>query len=314
MSAALLAIVAVFAAAPVEVKQTVAPEKVLLGEPFTRTLELTHASEERGELRPPTGDGAFELLEVQRRRTDGPRTATTTYTVRLSAFELGELTLPPLTFEVATQDGESQWTSPEAKVTVASSLPPDAEEKGAGFYDIRPPQAVPVPSYALLWFLGGLLVAALLAYLLYRWWKRPRPPAALKPATPALPLAVRTRNALDALAAERLPEQGRSKEFYVRLADIARGYLGERYRVEALECTTSELMERLGPVRDEALPKEALSQFLFAADLVKFAKAERTSQDAQASLQFAYHLLAVTTPAATPNPSDPKPPSDAPQR
>ncbi len=319
MNAALLVLASVLAVAPVEVKQTVAPEQVLLGEPFVRTLELSHAPEERWELRPPTADGAFELLDVQRRRQDSPRQATTTFTVRLSAFELGELTLPPLQFEVATADGEARWESPAAAVTVTSSLPPDAEEKGAGFYDIRPPQVVPVPSYTVFWILGGLLAAALLAYLLYRWWKRPRPLAALKPALPALPLEVRTRNALDALAAEHLPEQGRSKEFYVQLTDIVRGYVGERYRVEALECTSRELVDRLRPVPDDALPKEALAQFLFDADLVKFAKAERSPDQCQASLEFAYHLLTVTTPStpstpSTPASSDEPTKSDAPER
>jgi hypothetical protein len=290
---------------PLDVKQDVAPAEVRLGEPFVRTVSISHPAEQRWELRRSTDTGPLEVLELQRRRVDGPRVATTTFTLRLSAFELGALQLPPLQFDVATADGEQAWTSEPGTVTVVGTLPPDAEEKGAGFYDIRPPETVPVPSYTLLYVLAGLLAAALLAWLLYRWWKRPRPDRALR--APLLPLEVRTRQALDALGAEDLPRQGRVKEFYIRLTEILRGYVGERYGVEALECTSSELVDRLRDVHDDALPREDLTTLLFEADLVKFARAERSPEECQQALQFGYQLLAATTPRPTA-------PADAPQR
>ena len=280
---------------PHTVAQNVAPQEVRLGEPFTRTVTISHPADQRWELRtPPASEGPLETLDLQRRRQDGPRVATTTFTLQQSAFELGDVALPPLTFDVATSDGEREWKSEASTVKVVSALPDDAEEKGAGFYDIRPPEKVPVRSWTPLYVLAGLLAAALLGWLLYRWWKKRELNKAALPPPPALPLGVRTRKALDELAAEDLPAKGQVKLFYSRLADIVRGYLGERYGVEALECTSSELLDRLSHVQDAALENEPLASFLFEADLVKFARATRTPDECQQALQFGYRLPDAT--------------------
>ncbi len=284
---------------PHTVAQNVAPPEVRLGEPFTRTLTIAHPADQRWELRaPPSSEGPLETLDLQRARKDGPRVATTTFTLQQSAFELGDVALPPLSFDVATEDGERQWTSEASTVKVVSALPDDAEQKGAGFYDIRPPEKVPVRSWTPLVVLAGLIAAALLAWLAYRWWKRRELRKAAAPPPPLLPLGVRTRQALDALAAEALPAKGQIKPFYSRLSDIVRAYLGERYGVEALECTSSELLDRLGQVQDEALAAQPLAAFLFEADLVKFARATRTPDECQQALQFGYRLLDATDRSA----------------
>src|SRR5262249_55509191 len=69
------------------------------------------------------------------------------------------------------------------------------------------------------------------------------PPA--PPPLPPLPLPERTRRALDALEAEHLPERGMQREFHFQLSGIARGYLGERFGFDALECTSGELVREV---------------------------------------------------------------------
>lgn len=285
------------AVAPLEIQQNVEPTAVRIGEPFTRTVVVTHPRDHRYELRRSDELGEFEVLEHKRRRSDSGDTATTEFTLEMSAFDLGVRTLPPLTFEVATLEGERTFTSDTAQIEVVSTLPPDAAEKGANLYDIRPPEEVAVPSYALLWALLAAVATALLAYALYRWWKRPRPAVAAA-AGPPLPLEVRTKNALDALRAEKLPEQGRIKEFYTRLSDILRGYVGHRYGVEALECTSSELMDALKDLPTPGLNREGLQAFLTESDLVKFAKAQMSEQSCAHALTFAYAVVDQTTPTA----------------
>ncbi len=285
--------VTVAEATPSAFVQTVTPEKAKLGEPFVRKLVVTHPKDERYELRLPGELGEFEVLNQSRRREDGPDSATTTFELRMSAFELGARTLPPLEFDVTSAKGVARFTAPESSVEIAATLPPDADEKGAQLYDIRPPETVAVPSYALLWAALAALAVAGLAYLLLRWWKR-----RLKstPAAPALPLDVRTRNALAALAAEDLPGRGEVKAFYSRLSEIVRGYVGERFGVEALECTTTELLDSLRDLNAPELPREGLASFLQEADLVKFAKAQMSADSCQHAMSFAHQLLDVTAP------------------
>jgi BatD DUF11 like domain len=284
---------------PLAVQQRVEPPEAKIGEPFTRTLAITHPLAHRYELVLPSDAGDFEVLDHSRRREDAGENATTTFSLRLSAFALGKLTLPPLTFEVWTPEGARAFTSEPAEIVVVATLAEDARE-GAELRDIRPPEAVPVPSYTLAWILLGVAAAAALAFPAWRWWRRPRP-AKATPA-PTRPLEVRTREALESLARENLPALGRTKEYYSRLSEIVRGYLGERYAVEALECTSSELLAALRGLPAPQLPRDALAEFLSDSDLVKFARAQRTPDDCARSLDFAYLLVARTT--APPLPKD----------
>lgn len=284
---------------PIAVADDVQPKTAKLGEAFVRTIVITHPRNERYELRVPNDLGAFELLSHERRRQDGSDKATTEFTLKMSAFEIGQLTLPPLIFDVTTPDGLATYTSGTNGIEIVSSLPPDADKTGADLYDIRPPEAVPVPNYALLW--GGLIALAMaaLAYVLYRWWKRPRPER-LAPAGPPLPLEVRTRQALDQLRAEKLPERGLIKDFYVRLSEIVRGYVGQRFGIEALECTSSELIAALQQIPTPGLPPDEFTAFLQESDLVKFAKAPMTLEDCERALAFGYTLVDRTTPLPEP--------------
>lgn len=300
---------------PLGFQQRVSPKEVLLGEPFTYELVVTHPKDQRYELEAPGALGAFELLAQSRQRVDGAESATTTFRLELSVFELGPQKLPNLTFEVATEQGRSEWLAPGIEVEAKSSLPPDAEEKGAELHDIHPPEVVPVRTWRLLYALGALLAAGLLGYALYRFLKRPRAAPALPPRPPE-PLDVRALAALDRLRAEGLPTQGRVREFYFRLSEILRGYLGERYELDALESTTSELLDALKGRSTPGLPLEELSRFCAESDLAKFAKAPLGPPECDRALELCYRLVRQTfaTLPAPPPPSGPTELSGTPGR
>jgi hypothetical protein len=278
---------------PLSIRQAVTPSTVHLGEPFVRELVLTHPKDQRYELQLPAEQAEFEILDVQRQRVDQAETATTTFRVKMSAFELGKRTLPGLDFEVTTSAGTSHYTSQESGVEITPTLPPDADKKGEQLQDIRPPETIPVRTYALLWAALGVLLVVAAALVARRLWKKRRP---IAPVAPVLPLAVRTRNALAALAADDLPGKGMIKEFYSRLSDIVRGYLHERYDVDALECTTTELLDNLSHVDAPRLPREALAALLQESDLVKFARAQMSPESCDHALAFANRLLELTSP------------------
>ena len=150
-------------------------------------------------------------------------------------------------------------------------------------------------TYRLLWIIAGALGALALGYLGYRWLKRPR---ALKEiASKALaPVDKRALAALDALRLEDLPGKGRAREFYFRLSEILRGYLGERYGFEALECTGSELLAALRKLHTPGLPHEELTEFVQESELVKFAKAEASPDGCKLALELGYRLVKQTAP------------------
>jgi len=281
------------------VKTRAIQSSVQVGEVLSVEVVITHDSGQRYELKPSGDLGVFELVTSERSRRDGPESSTTTFVVKLQAFELGKQVTPPLGFEISEAAGTAVMTVDGVEIEVVSSLPADANATGADLYDIRPPLEIPVRTWRLLYALLGLLAAGLLGWALLRYLKRPRAPV-MELAKPLAPLHQRTLASLDSLAAENLPAQQRVKEFYFRLSEIMRGYLGEQYHFDARESTTPELLEALRTRTTPGLPFKELSDFAHQSDFVRYAKFDVPPDECKTALELAYRIVHGTT-ASTPN-------------
>ena len=134
--------------------------------------------------------------------------------------------------------------------------------------DIKDPVKPPWRMAQVLWVIGGIILIALLAGGLTRWFMRR--PKALLSAEPVIPPHVAARNALSALRnTEWIPEP-----FFVQISLILRTYLEDRFDLNAPESTTEELAAKLNC--DPSLTPQdqnTLRNFFTQADLVKFARA-----------------------------------------
>lgn len=285
---------------PEQLRVRVKPEHVKLGEPVTLEIVVTHDPGQRYELKNPGDLGDFEYLEQQRSRVDGSGRSTTTLEVKLSAFKLGTLDTPQLELEVTAPEGVATLPVPRAKLTVDSSLPPDAQTKGENLYDVKAPEEVPIRSWRLLYILAGLLALAAIGYALMRYLARPKPMTPVY-VPPPEPLHVRAIRQLDALAAENLPAKGEFKSFYFRLSEITRGYLGGLYGFEALESTTPELLNALRARTTPGLPMTDLTTFAQASDFVRYAKEQPDLDECKTHLELSYRIV-HSTQAATVSP------------
>ena len=88
---------------------------------------------------------------------------------------------------------------------------------------------------------------------------------------PKLPPHQAALQEIERIKNEKVWQKGQAKEYYTELTDIIRTYIRDRFGFNALEMTSSEIIDKLLEIKD----KEAISdlKFLFqTADLVKFAK------------------------------------------
>ncbi len=140
VSAALYALWMAATPAPTQVQAHASVSETKLGVPFTYEVVLTHPASQRYELQTLPATGVFEIAGQGRDRQDHGQDATTTFRIQMALFELGPQPLPALTFEVTEGGTRTPWTAPSGgSVTGLSSLPPDAQEKGAQLEDIKPP-------------------------------------------------------------------------------------------------------------------------------------------------------------------------------
>ncbi len=286
---------------PPRISPAVSADKVRLGEPFTYTVSVVHSPDERWELRTPADLGAFGLRSSGRQRADGKAESTTTFRLELALFELGEHELPPLVFDVVGGGPPRTASVAGTRVEGLSSLPPDAAQNGAQLMDIKPNADVPVRSWRLLWLLLALAAAIALVLLVRRSLANRR---ARLPLAPPRPLPERTREALEALRGEGLLGRGLVREYHFRLSEIVRGYLGERFAFEALECTSGELLREMERLDPPGVQPPELQRFVDQCDVAKFARAEISLSASEWALGYAFTLVDATTPPPSPVPVD----------
>jgi len=213
---------------------------------------------------------------------DGRVTRSRTY--YLEPFLEGTYTVPPLTVEFwEEQEGADErmtFDTETFSMTVSSVLPPDSEpglKAIAGPLDVRDP--LPWFRYALI---AILLLALAAALYWYRFHYTPPPPP------PALPVPPHERAlaALEAIRRAKLVEQGRYKEYYIQVSDVLRRYMEEQFQVRAPERTSEEFLEDLQHSAVLGLQEQLLlREFLRHCDLVKFARAEPTSEQINETME-----------------------------
>lgn len=123
------------------------------------------------------------------------------------------------------------------------------------------------------WFWLSLLVLllALLAYYLIVRLRENKPIITRIRIVKHIPPHQRALNAIDKIKAEHLQTSEDQKTYYTRLTDTLRQYIRERFGFNALEMTSSEIIERLQTMGDRRMLDE-LTELFNTADLVKFAK------------------------------------------
>ena len=108
-----------------------------------------------------------------------------------------------------------------------------------------------------------------------------------------LPPHVLAMKNIEKVKEEKVWQKGQSKEYYTELTDIIRNYIKERFDFNALEMTSSEIIEKL--IEDNN--KEDLNDLkaLFqTADLVKFAKHNPLINENDANLISAIEFIDET--------------------
>ena len=76
---------------------------------------------------------------------------------------------------------------------------------------------------------------------------------------------------IEHIKSEQLMKSDNPKEYYTKLTDTLRIYIAERFGINALEMTSSELLDRLKE-EDDQKKYDELRELFETADLVKFAK------------------------------------------
>jgi len=275
-------------APPVRVEARIAPSTATVGDRLRLDVTVDRAADVRVEY--PDIGGLVAPLEIQdavllpEEERDGRVIERRIYA--LASFETGPVRIPVLPIAYATAEGETATAYTDSlAVTIESVIPEEDRAGQPAPRDIKGPIELPRRIWPWVVLAAAAAAALIAARYLRAWWLRRGEPVE----EPVIDPIERRRAAhlvafgrLDAIRADDPIGRGDVPGFYVRVTDVFRRYIGDRYDVPAIDMTTAELepamIDARLPVSDAAWARDLLTR----ADLSKFAKFAPTPEEARA--------------------------------
>jgi hypothetical protein len=263
----------------------------LIGDAIHVRVTLTHPAGVTFQPVVPDTVGSFQVIERQPFRQDGETRTVTEFVV--ARYDSGDAVLAPLVFQYSLP-GDSASRS-VATNPLRLKIHTVAVDTTKEIRDLKPPMSIPLSAAEIMEILGILLLVAALAYAGWRYWKKRKARAegevSVLPPRAAHVIALEE---LGRLKEKRLWQQGLIKQFYVEATEIFRRYIENRYRQEALEQTSDEILAGL---RRLGMPEELVKRAedaLRRADLVKFAKQVPGIPEHEETLKFVQDFVQRT--------------------
>ena len=269
---------------------------LLMGKTTTLHLEITQDKDARGFFPNEQADTLNAMVEIAER----PAADTTDLDnnriqinrdLIIQSFDSGMWVIKPIPYVV---NGDTAYCN---QLTL-KVLPVDVSQM-KDIHDIKPVEDVPfnlldwLPNYWWAWLLGLLLIGAGI-WVYRKYYKKGINP--LKPNKKRLPPYEEAMINLQNLKAAQLWQQGQEKEYFTGLTDILRVYIDRRFDINAVEMTSSQIIDTLKKNEETKAVNEQLEMILEIADIVKFANARPLADDNEVAYQRAVNFVEATRP------------------
>lgn len=274
---------------------------LLMGRITALHLEITQDKNARGFFPSEQADTLNAMVEIAERpaadTTDlGNNRIQINRDLIIQSFDSGMWIIKPIPYVV---NGDTAYSN-QLSLKV---LPVDVSQM-QDIHDIKPVEAVPfnlldwLPDYWWAWLLALLLIGG--AIWLYRkYYKKGINP--LKPSRKRLPPYEEAMINLQNLKAAQLWQRGQEKEYFTGLTDILRVYIDRRFDINAVEMTSSQIIDTLKRNEETKAVNEQLEMILEVADIVKFANARPLADDNEVAYQRAVNFVEATRPVEQPD-------------
>lgn len=221
----------------------------------------------------------------------------TSVTFTLQVFALGETAPTPVVVSWVTEDGVTGNVLAEAPLftVVPTRAPGDLALRPAApplSIDGAPPAWLrPVAAVA-----GVVVLLAALAVGVSRWRSR-RPQMGMSVEGEAAPEGL-ARDRLAAVQGLELVSDADFQRYYGTIAEVVRGYLGERFAFNAAALTTSELEQRMRAHGVDRWQARLVSGLLDRCDRAVYARQYPDPASADHDLTVAYEIVELSRPRA----------------
>ncbi len=236
----------------------------------------------------------FEVVERSKMDTlTGRNENTYKQTVIITNFDSGQWKIPPVAFDIQSLKGEAPQTllSDSFMVNV-NTLPVDTTKPIRPIFGIRGAK-MPVKQI-ILYALAGLLIAAILGFLIWYFIKtlreKNKKPEHKEPEIILLPHE-KALQSLERIEKQQLWQSGLDKQYHTILTDVMRLYLEEQFNMDCFEKTSSEIIQQVKRVKALSTSRQSLRTIFETADMVKFAKGQPLPEEHLESMELARDVI-----------------------
>ncbi len=213
--------------------------------------------------------------------------------ITISAYDSGYFAIPGFKFFI-NNDSTTAFYSQSLFLEV-HTVPTDSSITKTK--DIKPPfaEAFNWKWYSKYFYWGfSLLVIIILIVLITIYFTKKNKIVVLKSEKPKIPAHIIALQSLEKIKNEQIWKEEKTKEYYSSISDTIRLYIEERFKVNALESTTAEIMKAFRSQVVDKESKDKLQQLLMLSDLVKFAKQFPIISEHTFTLQNAFDFVNET--------------------
>jgi hypothetical protein len=213
--------------------------------------------------------------------------------ITISAYDSGYFAIPGFKFFINNDSANAFYS--QSLFLEVHTVPTDSSITKTK--DIKPPfaEAFNWKWYSKYFYWGfTLLVIIILIVLITIYFTKKNKIVVLKSEKPKIPAHIIALQSLEKIKNEQIWKEEKTKEYYSSISDTIRLYIEERFKVNALESTTAEIMKAFRSQVVDKESKDKLQQLLMLSDLVKFAKQFPIISEHTFTLQNAFDFVNET--------------------
>ncbi len=189
----------------------------------------------------------------------------------ITSFDSGYYAIPSFKFIINKDTANTKFT--EILMLEVLSVPTDTSI--AKVKDIKAPFDEPFDWH---WYLPyaywgfAILVGLIILIIVIKKLTKKAPVEIIIDNTPKIPAHVSALETLEKIKQDAIWKDNKTKEYYSEIADTVRLYIEERFKINALELTSDEIIKVFKSQVVDSESKGKLTQILTLSDFVKFAK------------------------------------------
>ncbi len=267
------------------VRTAINTNDILIGEQVKFEIKINLAnSSYRIDIDIPDSVPHFEIIDQNKYDTTD---ATGVYTLRQSivftSFDSGVWKIPSFPVSISFPNKATQKFLSDSFLVRVGYSPADSTDQ---LRDIKPVMEVFVIDRQWMYIAAGIILALILAYFVYRYFKtrKKKAPPLFNTAQSAYDEAMK---ALQKMQKELPADAASQKTYYLSLSDVFKKYYSRKANRNMMSITTGDLLLQLQQQAKDAQVVSGAAEALRCGDAVKFAKYNPpVSQTEQSVLQI----------------------------